>query len=344
MRACVTELVAAPTGTLRRRDIIAWLGGAALAPMAWPLGARAQSGNKQPIIGFLGATTPSVWSPFVDSFVRRLRELGWIDGGNIMIDYRWAEGKEERYAEYAAEFVRDKVDIIVTAGTPAVMAVKRATSVIPIVFASAGDPVGMGLVASLARPGGNVTGLSSEQTDLVGYRLELLREVVPGLSRVAIMGNVGTAIIVSEMDAVAAAAPKLGLATVRLEIRKMEDIEPGILSLKGRADALYVCTDPLMSTHRVRINTLAIGEKLPTMNSFREYVVAGGLLSYGPNFPDLFRRAAEFVDKILRGTKPADIPVEQPVKFDLIVNAITAKALSLTIPEPVLIRANEVIE
>ncbi len=220
----------------------------------------------------------------------------------------------------------------------------KATSTIPIVFAAAGDPVQTGLVSSLARPGGNATGLSNQQTDLGGLRLELLREIVSGLKRVAVLGNVNSPIITLEMNSVLAAATNLGLEAFRLEVRKTEDIDAGIESLKGRADALYICSDPLITTHRVRINTLAVSQKLPTMNAFREYVQAGGLMSYGPNFPDLFRRSGDYVDKILRGAKPADIPVEQPVKFDLIVNNTTARALGLTIPETFLVRANEVIE
>ena len=295
-----------------------------------------------PTVGFLGATTPSVWSAFVAAFLQRLRELGWIDGSTVAIEYRWAQGRDELYAEFAAEFVRLKVDVIVTAGTDATIALKKATSKIPIVFAAVGDPVGTGLIASLAHPGGNVTGLSNEQADLAGYRLELLHEVVPSVRRVALLGNIGSPLILLEMKAAEEAAPKLGLDVFRLGVRKTEDIESAIESVKDRADALYVCTDPLISTNRVRINILAVGEKLPTMNSFREYVQAGGLISYGPNFPDLFRRAGDFVDKILRGVKPADLPVEQPVKFDLMINTTTAKVLGLTIPEKILVRASEV--
>jgi putative tryptophan/tyrosine transport system substrate-binding protein len=324
---------------MRRREFIAFVGGTAAA---WPLAARAQKSGKVPIIGFLGATTPSVWSAFVDAFLQRLRELGRIDGSTVAIEYRWAQGREELYAEFAAEFVRRKVDVIVTAGTDATIAVTKTTSEIPIVFAAAGDPVGTGLVASLAHPGGNVTGLSNEQADLAGYRLELLHEVVPSVRRVALLGNIGSPLILLEMKAAEDAAPKLGLEVFRLGVRKTEDIEPSIESVKDRADALYVCTDPLISTNRVRINILAIGEKLPTVNSFREYVQAGGLISYGPNFPDLFRRTGDFVDKILRGVKPADLPVEQPVKFDLMINTTTAKVLGLTIPEKILVRASEV--
>lgn len=331
-------------GGLRRREFLTLLG-AAVSPPIWPHVALAQQAGKVPTIGFLGATTPTIWSANVNAFVNRLRELGWIDGRNVVIEYHWGEGRDDRFAELAAEFVDRKVDVIVTAGTTAVMAVKKATSTIPIVFAAAGDPVRTGLVASLARPGGNVTGLSNLQTDLGGRRLELLREIAPAIKKVAVLGNVGSPLIALEMDGVQAAAAKLGLEAVRLEIRKTEDIVPSIEALKGAAvDALYVCTDPLLTTHRVRINTLAIGQKLPTMNAFREYVTAGGLVSYGPNFPDLFRRSADYVDKILRGTKPADIPVEQPLKFDLVINNTTAKALGLAIPETFLMRANEVIE
>ena len=326
---------------MRRREFITLLGGAAAA---WPLAARAQQPAKLPTIGFLGASTPSAQSQWVAAFVQRLRELGWIEGRTVAIEYRWAEGRSERFAEIAAEFVRLKVDVIVTAGTAAVLAAKQATSVIPIVFAVAGDPVGSGLVASLARPGGNVTGLSIQATDLAGKRLELLREVVPGLRRLAIMANVGNPGAVLEMGEVQAAARTLGLEVATLEIRRAEDIAPAFEALKGRADALYVCADPLVITNRIRINTLALGARLPTMHGIREYVEAGGLMSYGPNFPDLFRRAADYVDKILRGAKPADIPVEQPTKFDLVINLTTAKALGLDVPPTLLARADEVIE
>jgi putative ABC transport system substrate-binding protein len=328
---------------LRRREFLL-AGGATAAAFVAPYGARAQESGKLPTIGFLGAATPTIWSAFVTAFLQRMRELGWIDGSNVKIEYRWAEGREDRYAAFAAEFAQQKVDVILTAGTPAVIATMRATTTIPIVFAAAGDPVETKLVNSLARPGGNVTGLSNQQTDLGGRKLELLGEVVPGLRRVAVMGNINSPIIILEMNSVQAAAAKLGLEAVRLEIRKAEDIIPGIEGLKGRVDGLYICSDPLITTHRARINTLATSLKLPTMNAFREYVEAGGLMSYGPNFPDLFRRSADYVDKILRGMKPADIPVEQPVKFDLVINNNTAKALGLTIPETFLLRANEVIE
>ena len=330
--------------SLRRREFLTLLTGAAVATLGWPNSASAQRGARVRSIGFLGATTPTIWTANLTAFNTRLRELGWIEGSNLAIEYRWAEGRESRYAELAAELVQQKVEVIVTAGTTATMAVKQATSTIPIVFAAAGDPVGTGLVASLARPGGNVTGLSNFSADLVGHKLELLREVVPGLKRVAILGNVRSPLISLEMNGVQEAAVKLGLDALRIEVTKAEDLGPLIEALSGKAEALYVCSDPFLTTHRVRINTLAISLRLPTMHAFREYVVAGGLMSYGPTFPDLFRRSGDYVDKILRGAKPSDIPVEQPSKFDLVINNTTAKALRLSIPEAFLLRANEVID
>jgi len=326
---------------MRRREFITLLGSGAAA--AWPLAARAQQTGKLPTIGFFGAA-PSIESQRVAAFVQRLRELAWIDGRNLAIEYRWAEGRNERYAEIAAEFVWLKVDVIVTVATPPTLAAKQATAVIPVVFAAVADPVGTGLVASLARPGGNVTGLSIQGTDTVGKRLGLLREVLPDLRRLAIMANVGNPGSVLEMGEAQATAHTLGLEVTTSEIRRAEDIAPAFEALKERADALYLCPDPLMNTNRTRINILAVGARLPTMYGIREYVEAGGLMSYGLNLPDQFRRAADYVDKILRGAKPADIPVEQPTKFDLVVNLTTAKALGLTIPEAFLLRADEVIE
>jgi putative tryptophan/tyrosine transport system substrate-binding protein len=325
---------------MKRREFITLLGGAAAA---WPLVARAQQSGKLPTIGFLGATTASFQSQHIAAFVRRLRELGWIEGHTVAIEYRWAEGRPERFAEIATEFVRLKVDVIVTLGG-AVLAAKQATSVIPIVFAAAGDPVGGGLVASLARPGGNITGLSVQAPDLAGKRLELLREIFPDVRRLAIIGNVEYAATVLEMGEAQAAARTLGLEVVRSEIRRAEDIAPAFEALKGGADALYVVADLLVNTNRARIHTLAMSARLPAIYNAKEHVEAGGLMSYGPNFPDLYRRAAEYVDKILRGAKPGDIPVEQPTKFELVVNLTTAKALGLTVPPALPARADEVIE
>ncbi len=325
----------------RRREFITLLGGGAVA---WPLAARAQQSGKLRTIGFLGSTTPAIHSQWVAPFVQRLRELGWIEGRSIAIEYRWAEGRTDRAAEIATEFVRLKVDVIVTWGTAPVVAAKRATAVIPIVFATAGDPVATGLVASLARPDGNVTGLSNQAADVAGKRLELLREIVPHLRRLAILANIASPIGTLETRHVQAAARTLGLETLPLEIRRAEDIASGFEALKGRADALYVVAEPLVGSNRVRINTLALGARLPTLHGPREYVEAGGLMSYGPNSPDLFRRAADIVDKILRGAKPSDIPVEQPTKFDLVINLTTAKTLGLEIPPKLLATADEVIE
>jgi putative ABC transport system substrate-binding protein len=325
---------------IKRRQFITLLGGAA----AWPLAARAQPAAKLPTIGFLGGTTPSAQTHWTAAFVQRLRELGWIEGRTVAIEYRWAEGRSERAADIAAEFVRLKVGVVITGGTALVISAKQATSTIPIVFATAGDPVGAGLVASLARPGGNVTGLSVQATDLAGKKVEFLREVVPGLLRLAIMANVSGPTGVLQMTEAQAAASTLGLEVIPVEIRRAEDIAPAFDALKGRAEALYVANEPLVFTHRVRINTLALSARMPTMHGSREHIEAGGLISYAPNFPDLYRRAAEYVDRILRGAKPADLPVEQPTKFDLVINLTTAKALGLTVPEAFLLRADEVIE
>jgi ABC-type uncharacterized transport system substrate-binding protein len=325
---------------MRRREFISLLGAAA----TWPLATRAQQPGKLPTIGFLGSTTPSAQSQWTAALVQRLRELDWIEGRNVAIEYRWMEGRNERVAEIVAEFIRLRVDVIVVQGTAAVVGAKQATSVIPIVFAVAGDPIGSGLVASLARPGGNVTGLSGQQAELAAKRLELLREVVPGLHRVAIIANIGNPFAVLELGEVQQAARALGLEVGTFEIRRAEDVVPAFKALKGRADALYVINDPLVNTNRVRVITLALSARLPTMHGSRDHVEAGGLVSYGPNYPDLFRRTAEYVDKILRGAKPGDIPVEQPRKFDLIINLTTAEALGLTIPESFLLRADEVIE
>ena len=325
---------------MNRRDFITLLGGAAAV---WPLAARGQQTGKLPIVGYLGVTTAAAQNRVTPAFVQRMRELGWIEGRTVAIEYRWAEGRNERFTEIANEFVRLKVDVIVTSGSGAAAA-KQVTSLIPIVFDIALDPIGSGLVASLARPGGNVTGLSTQQADLAGKKIELLREVVPGLRRLAIMGNVGYSASVYEMNEAQAAARKLGLEVITSGIRRAEDIAPAFTAFKGRADALYVIGDPLQFTYRVRINTLALGLRLPTMLARREDAEMAGLMCYGPNFPDLTRRAADYVDKILRGAKPADLPVEQPTKFDLVINLTTATALDLKIPEGFLVRADEVIE
>jgi putative tryptophan/tyrosine transport system substrate-binding protein len=325
---------------MRRRQFITLLGGAA----AWPLAARAQQPAKLPTIGLMVPSTPLIESQRVAAFLQRLRQLGWIENRNVAIEYRWAEGRSERFVEIAAEFVQLKVDLIVASTTPAAIAAKQATATIPIVFATVNDPVSTGVVASLARPGGNLTGLSNQLGDTASKRLELLREIVPGLRRLGIWANVGNPGTVLEMGEVQAAARTLALEVVTLEIRRAEDIGPAFEGAKGRMDALYVSADPLANSNRVRINTLALAARLPTMQGIREYVDAGGLMSYGPNIADGYRRAADYVDKILRGAKPSDIPIEQPTKFDLVINLTTAKALGLTIPESFLLRADELIE
>ncbi|MFL5067953.1 MAG: ABC transporter substrate-binding protein [Xanthobacteraceae bacterium] len=326
---------------MRRRAFLFALAGAA----AWPLATRAQQAGRLPIIGFLGSSTTKSQAAWVAAFVERLRELGWVDGHTVVITYRWAEGRSERFAEIAAEFVRLNVDVIFAMATEAALAAKQATTHIPIVFPVGGDPVGTGLVASLARPGGNATGLSSQGRDLAAKRLEHLREVVPSLRRLAFLANASQPTGILERGEVNQAARTLGLDEVLpVEIRRSEDVAPAFAAIKHRAEALYVVADPLVNLNRMRINTFALAARLPTIFGQREYVEAGGLMSYGPNYPDLNRRAADYVDKILRGTKPADIPVEQPTKFDLVVNLTTAQALGLTVPPTLLARAHEVIE
>ena len=323
---------------MRRRDFIATVGGAAV----WPLTANAQQSGKLPTIGFLGAD-PSAFGPWTAAFVARLGELGWIDGRTVAIEYRWSEGRNERYAEIAAEFVRLKVDVIVTVGS-AVPTVRRATTTIPIVFAVAIDPVGSGLVASLAKPGGNITGLSLQATHLAGKRLEILRELIPQLRRLAIVYNAGNDQTVLEMSETELAAKTLNLDVARLEIRRTQDIAAAFEALNPHADALYVVVDQLVVANLMRILTFALSTRLPMIFSTRDFVRSGGLMSYGPNYADLFRRAADYVNRILRGAKPADMPVEQPTKFELVLNLTTAKALGMTVPEAFLLRVDDVVE
>jgi ABC-type uncharacterized transport system substrate-binding protein len=336
----IAYLTTRPPAFMRRRELITLLGGAAAS---WSLAARAQQqADKLPTIGFLGADA-SAFGPWTAAFVARLGELGWIEGKTIAIEYRWSQGRSERYAEIAAEFVHLKVDVIVTVGS-AVPIVRQATTVIPIVFAVGIDPVGSGLVASLAQPGGNVTGLSIQANELAGKRLEFARELVPQLHRLAIMFNVGNAQPVLEMGETQAAARMLGLEVAPLVIQRAEDIAPAFQGLKTRADALYVAVDQLMVANRTSILTSALSARVPTIFSTRDFVKAGALMSYGPSYTERFRRAADYVDKILRGAKPADLPVEQPTKFELVINLTTAKALGLDVPHSLLARADEVIE
>src|SRR6516165_1137655 len=325
---------------MKRRTFISLLGGAA----AWPLAAHAQQPAKLPTIGFFSAGSAAALSNWVAALVRRLGELGWIEGRTVAIEYRWADGRNERLAEIVAEFVQRKVDVIVTHSADPVIAARKATSVIPIVFGVVGDPVGTGLVASLARPGGNVTGLSGQTPDLAAKRLLLLREVVPGLQRLAVIGHHDAPGVVLEIDELQTAARSLGLDVAVFGIRRAEDFARAFASFKGPVEAVYVVGDPLMTSNRIRINTLSLVERLPTMGGFREYVEVGGLIAYGPNYQDMWQRAGDYVDKILRGAKPGDLPVEQPTKFDLIINLVTANALGLTVPETLLATADEVME
>jgi putative tryptophan/tyrosine transport system substrate-binding protein len=325
---------------MRRREFLGMFASAG----AWPFAARAQKASHLPTIGFLGTTTPSIGSPWIVPFVQRLRELGWIEGQTLGMETRWTEGRSDHLGEMVAELVQRKVDVIITFGSPGAVAVKQATSNIPIVFVLVADPVGIGLVPSLKQPGGNITGLSNQSSDLGPKKLELLREVLPGLRRLAVLINVGNPGSKLEMVEVQTAAHALGLDIVVCEIERAEDIAPAIDRLKSNAEALYVSGDPLFSNNRDQINSLATTARLPTMHGFREQVEAGGLMSYGTSFTDLFGRAADYVDKILRGAKPADMPVEQPVKFEFVINLRTARTLGLEITPVLLSRADEVIE
>jgi putative ABC transport system substrate-binding protein len=322
---------------MNRRVFITSIGGA----VALPLLARAQ--QKLPVIGFLGTTSPSAWRQPIAAFEQRLAELGWITGRTITIDYRWTEGRNEQAPEIAEAFVQRQVDIIVAGGN-AVAAVMRATTSIPIVFPVAVDPLGSGFVASLSRPGGNVTGLSLQATDIAGKRLQMLREIVPTLRRLAIMVNVAYPAAQKEFTECEAAARALGIEVAIWELRRSEDIATAFDSLKDRVEALYVASDALTDINYGRIATLALGARLPTIFGTAESINFGGLMAYGPSLPDLFRRAGDHVDKILRGTKPGDIPVEQPTKFVLVINLITAKALGLAVPPALLALADRVIE
>jgi putative ABC transport system substrate-binding protein len=323
----------------RRAILLALLGGGTLAPLA----VHAQQAGKLPSVGFLSTGTREDWSPWAAAFAQRMSELGWVEGQAITIHYRSADGRYESFAGIVAEFVRLNVDVIVAPGS-AIPAAKRATSVIPIVFPVANEPVGSGYVTSLARPGGNVTGLSLLQADLAGKRLEILRELVPNLRRLGIIANVTNQGAALDMQQAQAAAHALGIEHVAQAIRRADEISSAFDALKGKVDAVYLVGDLLMTTNRVRIHTLATSAKLPVIFNSRTYVAAGGLISYGVNFTEHYRRAGDYVDKILRGAKPADLPVEQPTTFEFALNLTTAKALGIAIPQSILLRANEVIE
>jgi putative ABC transport system substrate-binding protein len=324
---------------MNRREIIAGLGTAA----AWPVVARAQQPGKLLTIGFLGGRSTE-GRPATVPILRRLGELGWVEGRTIAVEYRWTEGRPEAAQEFLAEFVRLKVDVIHTTSTAYALEAKRATSVIPIVAAFAGEALRTGLVASLARPGGNITGVAVQSGEAAGKRVGLLREVVPGLRHLALMTSFAPEDVLTIGD-VQATAGALGIEVSVAEIRRTEDIAPAFDTLKSRAEALYVSASPfIIGANRERIATLALGQRLVTISSNRVWPAAGGLMSYGANVSDVYLRSAEMIDKILRGTKPADIPVEQPTRFELVINLKTAKALGLTIPETLLATADEVIQ
>jgi putative tryptophan/tyrosine transport system substrate-binding protein len=325
---------------IRRREFIATLVG---MTTAWPFVATAQQARR-PTIGLLGGATREAQAPWTDAFVQRLQELGWIEGQTVHIVDRWVAGRFERSPEIIAEFVRLKVDVIVTHATPNVLAAKKMTSEIPVVFPSAGDPVANGIVASLARPGGNVTGLSVRSADLAHKMVELLRDLLPNIRRLAILYHVGNPISLLQTMAVQTAAGTFGLGVAVVEIRIAEDLAPAIEALKGQADALIVPSEPLYNTNRIQINSSALKVQLPTIYFDRVYLETGGLMSYGPKWPSMWRRTAELVDKILNGVKPADIPVEQPKTFEFVINMKTVKALGLSIPRILLARADQLIE
>jgi|ERR1700694_4679640 putative ABC transport system substrate-binding protein len=326
---------------MKRREFIILVGGVALT---CPVSGHAQQLGKVPIIGFLGANSAAAQSNWTSIFVKRLGELGWIEGRTVAIEYRWVEGHFDRAPGLVGELLRQKVDVILTHGTPNVVASKQATSEIPIVFALTGDPVGNGLVASLAHPGGNVTGMSIQSSDLGGKRVELLREMVPGLATLGFLLDPANTNTPLELREVETACRRVGLQLETTHVRQPDDIGDAIQALKSRAQALYVPQDPLLNSNRDRLNSMARAARLATLYSTREGVTAGGLMAYGPNLADNFRRAAEIVDKILRGAKPADIPVEQPTKFSLVINLKTAKTLGLTVPPTLLAAADDVIE
>jgi len=326
---------------VRRREFIALLGGAA----AWPLAARAQQSTNKVSVGFLSVNAHSAMIARIDAFQRGLGDLGYIVGQNIAVEYRFAEGQPDRLRALADELVHLKVSVIVTEGTTSTRYAKEATSTIPIVMAQDPDPVGMGFVASLARPGGNITGLSNLRTDLGGKRLEILKDTVPGLARVAIIGTSTTPGYAQSLVDVERAAGILTLRLQVLEILGPQDIETAFqAATDGRAHAVLVLASPHLLSNRVRVADVAAKSRIPTIYYASDYVKDGGLMSYGVSTTDLFRRAANYVDKIVKGAKAGDLPIEQPTRFEFIINLRSANAIGLTIPPVVLSRADEVIE
>jgi ABC-type uncharacterized transport system substrate-binding protein len=329
---------------MKRRDFIALLGSAMAASAAWPLAVGAQTPPKIPRVGFTGGGSPAMAEHTFGAFQQRLRELGYVEGQTIALEVRYAEGRMERIPELVAELVGLKMDVLMAAIGPAALAAKKATRTIPVVMIAA-DPVGLGLVASLARPGGNVTGLSYFNEAIIAKRLQFLKELVPGLARLAVLRNPILAAHATFWQEAEVAARTLGVALQPLEVRGPEDFEAAFAAAtRGNAQALVAFDDPLTVAYRPRIVALAASSRLPAMYGFREFPDEGGLMSYGANFVDLFRRAATYVDKILKGAKPADLPIEQPTKFELVINRKTANALGLTVPPTLLAQADEVIE
>jgi putative tryptophan/tyrosine transport system substrate-binding protein len=327
---------------MKRRELIALL---AAAAAAWPLAARAQQPVKVPRIGFLGNSTAELEANLVDPLRDGLRDLGYVEGRSIVIEYRWAEGKYERFPALIAELIASKVDVIVTAGTPASLAVKKATTSVPLVMVAVGDPVATRLVPSLAKPGGNITGLTSIAEEIEGKRLELLRAVAPTISHVALLGNSGNASQKRALDEMKAAAATLQMKVLFLDVRAANQLDGAFATIvRKRPGALFVFADRLFLHHRARIMDFATQHRLPGVHAYRELVEAGGLMSFGPSYPGMHRRAAYYVDRILKGTKPGDLPVERPATFELVINLKTAKALGLTIPPSLLVRADQVIE
>jgi ABC-type uncharacterized transport system substrate-binding protein len=327
---------------MRRREFITFLGGTAVA---WPFDALAQQTSKVWRVGMLDTTPATLNAPNVDAFRRGLRQLGYVEGQNLIIEYRSGEGRIERFPELAAEMVRLKVDVIVTRGTPAALAAKNATATIPIVMAAIGEAVGTGMVVSLAQPGGNVTGLSAFVTELTAKRIEIMREIVPKIARMAMIDNMGNSSVPPQWDEMKRATLVFGIQPQLFDVRKPEDIGPAFdAAIAQRIDALAVGTDSVFIASRLRVVELAAKHRLPAIYATREFVEAGGLLSYGAHYPDLYRRTASYVDKIFKGAKPGELPVEQPTKLELVINIKTAKALGLDVPFHLQQRADEMIE
>jgi putative ABC transport system substrate-binding protein len=321
---------------MRRREFLLVPLAASFAPSAY--------GQTPKVVGFLGPTAAATSKERTSAFVQRLSDHGWTDGRNMTIEYRWANGRTDQFAPLAGELVKLNVAVIATFGTATALAVKHATASIPIVFTVVGDPVDSGLVASLARPGGNVTGTSTQHQDTVGKRMQLLRELVPAIRSLAMLTNIGNPADLEEKVQVQQASKKIGIELVPIDVRGEEEITSAMATLQGRVQALYVASDALFSDNMKQINRIAFETQLPLIAGFGEMAEAGGLISYGPDYLDLFRRAADQVDQVLRGAAPSDIPVERPTKFELIVNVRTAKAIGLTVPPTLLATSDKVIE